>query len=51
MNMNGVLIGTADPDGLKAYYTKLFGTPTCDDQGYFGWQIGSGSVTLDFTTR
>jgi predicted enzyme related to lactoylglutathione lyase len=46
MNLNGVLIGTADPQRLRDYYTKLFGKPNWDEGGYFGWQIGSGSVTV-----
>jgi hypothetical protein len=31
MNLSGLLI---------------FGKPNWDDGGYFGWQIGSGSVTI-----
>jgi predicted enzyme related to lactoylglutathione lyase len=46
MNLNGLLIGTDNPQRLKDYYTKLFGKPSWDDGGYFGWQIGSGSVTV-----
>ena len=46
MNLNGVLIGTADPQRLRDYYTKLFGKPNWDEGGYFGWQIGSGSMTV-----
>jgi predicted enzyme related to lactoylglutathione lyase len=46
MNLNGVLIGTADPQRLRDYYTKLFGKPNWDEGGFFGWQIGSGSVTV-----
>jgi len=46
MDMNGILIGSEDPQRLRAYYTKLFGEPAWDDGGYFGWRIGSGSVTI-----
>ena len=46
MDMNGILIGSENPDRLKDYYTKLFGKPGWDDGGFFGWQIGSGSVTV-----
>lgn len=46
MNLNGVLIGTEDPQRLRDYYTKLFGKPNWDEGGYFGWQIGSGSMTV-----
>jgi predicted enzyme related to lactoylglutathione lyase len=46
MNFSGVLIGTENPQRLKDYYTKLFGKPNWDDGGYFGWQIGTGSMTV-----
>jgi predicted enzyme related to lactoylglutathione lyase len=46
MNLSGVLIGTENPQRLRDYYTKLFGKPNWDEGGYFGWQIGSGSVTF-----
>jgi len=46
MNLNGLLIGSENPQRLRDYYTKLFGKPNWDDNGYVGWQIGSGSVTI-----
>ena len=46
MNLNSILIGSENPQRLKDYYTKLFGEPTMDDGGYFGWQLGSGFVTV-----
>jgi len=46
MNFNGLLIGTENPERLRDYYTKLFGKPKWDEGGYFGWQIGSGSMTV-----
>ncbi len=46
MNFNGVLIGSENPDKLRGYYTKLFGTPAFDMGGYFGWQIGTGSIAF-----
>jgi predicted enzyme related to lactoylglutathione lyase len=46
MNLNGLLIGSENPQRLVDYYTKLFGKPNWDDGGYVGWQIGSGSVTV-----
>jgi predicted enzyme related to lactoylglutathione lyase len=48
MDMNGILIGSGDPARLKAYYEKLFGRPTWDDQGYFGWKLGTGTVMFGF---
>lgn len=46
LNMSSILIGTEDPERLRAYYTKLFGKPTWDEGGYFGWQLGSGAITI-----
>jgi predicted enzyme related to lactoylglutathione lyase len=44
MNFNSILIGSADPQRLTDYYTKLFGAPMMDDGGYAGWTLGTGFV-------
>ncbi len=46
MNFNSILIGSADPQKLVDYYSKLFGKPGFEDGGYAGWQLGSGYVTV-----
>jgi predicted enzyme related to lactoylglutathione lyase len=46
MNFNNILIGSADPQRLVDYYTKLFGKPGMEEGGYAGWQIGSGFVAV-----
>ena len=46
MNLNGILIGSEDPQRLADYYTALFGTPGWTEGGYIGWQLGTGSVTV-----
>lgn len=46
MDFNSILIGSADPDRLVTYYTKLLGEPAMSDGGYTGWQLGSGFVTV-----
>jgi predicted enzyme related to lactoylglutathione lyase len=46
MDMNSVLIGSADPKSLADYYTKLFGEPGWNEGGFTGWQIGTGWVTV-----
>ena len=46
MNFNSLLIGSENPERLKEYYTKLFGKPIMDEGGYFGWQLGSGWMTV-----
>ena len=46
MNLNSILIGSEEPQRLVEYYTNLFGTPSWNDNGYTGWLLGSGSVTV-----
>ena len=46
MNLNGILIGSEDPQRLKDYYTGLFGKPGWEEGGYSGWQLGPGFVTI-----
>ena len=46
MNFNSILIGSADPARLTAYYTRLLGEPTFNDNGYTGWVIGNGTITV-----
>ena len=46
MNLNSILIGSDDPKRLADYYSKIFGQPGWDQDGYTGWPIGSGWVTV-----
>ena len=46
MNLNGVLIGSEDPQRLVDYYTALFGGPGWDQGGFVGWMIGSAWFTV-----
>ena len=46
MNFNSILIGSENPAALLDYYTKLFGEPGFNDGTYFGWQLGSGFLTI-----
>lgn len=46
MNMNGILIGSDNPERLVSYYSSLFGEPTWSDGGYSGWQIGTGWLAV-----
>lgn len=46
MNFNSILIGSADPQRLVDYYTKLFGEPAMSEGGYTGWLVGSGFVSV-----
>jgi predicted enzyme related to lactoylglutathione lyase len=46
MNMNGILIGSEDPERLAAYYTGLFGEPGWHGGEFHGWQLGTGWMTV-----
>jgi predicted enzyme related to lactoylglutathione lyase len=46
MNFNSILIGSADPQRLVDYYTKLFGEPAMSDDAYTGWQLGTGFISV-----
>ena len=46
MNLNSIMIGSEDPKKLTDYYTKIFGTPTWDEGGFKGWQLGTGGVMI-----
>lgn len=46
MNLNSILIGSADPQRLADYYTRLFGAPGWNEGGYSSWQIGTGFITV-----
>ena len=46
MNLSGILIGSEDPEGLVAYYTRLCGEPGWAGGDFGGWQLGTGSVTV-----
>ncbi len=46
MNLNSILIGSADPKRLVDYYAKLFGPPTFEDSSYATWQLGSGFMSV-----
>jgi predicted enzyme related to lactoylglutathione lyase len=46
MNLNSILIGSEDPQRLSDYYTRVFGKPGFDGDGYTGWELGSGWVTV-----
>ncbi len=46
MEFNGILIGSDNAPRLAEYYTKLFGKPGWDDNGYVGWMLGSAGITV-----
>jgi predicted enzyme related to lactoylglutathione lyase len=46
MDFNSVMIGSEDAEGLARYYTKLFGKPAMEMDGFAGWNVGSGWITV-----
>ena len=46
MNLNGILIGSGNPERLVEYYGKLFGSPSFEGGGFTSWQIGTGWMTI-----
>lgn len=46
MDLNSIMIGTEDPGRLRDYYARLFGEPAFEQDGFSGWQVGSGFVTI-----
>ena len=46
MNLNGILIGSEDPQRLTDYYAGLFGKRVWEEGDFTSWQIGSGWITV-----
>jgi len=47
LNLNSVLIGTAQPDVLAEFYAKVLGRPAdMTEGGYSGWQVGNCFLTV-----
>jgi predicted enzyme related to lactoylglutathione lyase len=46
VNLNGILIGSEDPQRLAAYYARLFGEPGWQGGDFRGWQLGTGWMTV-----
>ena len=46
MKLTGILIGSADPQRLVEYYTRVLGEPGFSDGGYTGWMLGAAGLTI-----
>jgi len=47
LNLNSIMIGTAQPQVLAAFYEKVFGRPAdMNEGGYSGWQVGNCNLTV-----
>jgi predicted enzyme related to lactoylglutathione lyase len=46
MDLNSLMIGSEDPQRLVDYYTKVFGEPAWSENGFTGWQLGTGWIMV-----
>lgn len=47
LNLNSIMIGSAQPQVLADFYAKVFGRPAdMNDGGYWGWKVGDCYLTL-----
>lgn len=46
MKLSGLMIGSEQPDVLGEFYTKLFGTPGWQQDNWYGFDIGGGTLMV-----
>jgi predicted enzyme related to lactoylglutathione lyase len=46
LNLSGIMINSEDVSTLSEFYRKVLGTPGWEQDGYVGWQVGSGLLML-----
>ncbi len=46
MKLSGVMIGAEDSKVLGEFYNKIFGDAGWQDNGWFGYDIGGGSLMI-----
>jgi len=47
LNLNSIMIGTAQPQVLAEFYEKVLGRPAdMVEGGYYGWQVGNCFLTV-----
>ena len=47
LNLNSIMIGTAQPGVLAAFYEKVFGRPAdMSEGGWYMWQAGNCSLSI-----
>lgn len=46
MRLNGVMLGTENPKTLAEFYTKVFGKPGWEQDDWYGYMIGTGSLMI-----
>ena len=46
MRLSGVMIGSDNPTRLGEFYTKIFGKPGWQQDDWFGFAVGDGSLMI-----
>jgi predicted enzyme related to lactoylglutathione lyase len=46
MNLRGVMLGSSNPKVLGEFYTKIFGKPGWQQDDWYGFMIGDGSLMI-----
>lgn len=46
MKLNGVMIGSENPKVLGAFYTKVFGEPGWQQDDWYGFNVGDGTIMI-----
>ena len=47
LNFNNVMIGSAQPEVLGDFYTRVFDRPAdMKEGGYYGWQVGAAWLSI-----
>ncbi len=46
LNLNSIMIGSAKPKALAAFYEKVLGKPDMGDGDWSGWQVGSSHMMI-----
>ena len=46
LDLNSVMIGSEDAKALAQFYKTVLGEPQMEDQGFSGWQVGSGWLMI-----
>lgn len=46
MQLTGIQIGTEDSKKLAEFYTKVFGKPGWDQDGWYGYEVEGGALMI-----
>jgi predicted enzyme related to lactoylglutathione lyase len=46
LKFTGVMLGSEQPKVLVDFYTQVLGTPTWEDTGYTGWELGGAGLMI-----